>query len=158
MQDHGAISKTRIRHLLEERDPVALLALFDADCDRVRRYLTRLAYDPDDPLHDRVIEAFVYLSSQRSDTNPEFFLETMRRHIWAMNEEGGNIDWSAPEIICAVVAGNPRRFGEFFSFAFCAAVDEPTFQPSLVKAYDLVASVAPKLVCDFASRIDELRS
>ena len=74
-----------------------------------------------------------------------------------MNEEGGNIDWSAPEIIGAVIAGNPEMFGKFFSFAFIAAVDELTFQPSLVRAYDLVREAAPEVVEGYARRIEELR-
>ena len=134
-----------------------ILHLFDEDPDRVRRYLTRLSYTPDDPVRDRAIEVVRLLSRERSRSMPEFFHETIRRHIWAMNEEGGNIDWSAPEIIGAVIAGNPEMFGKFFSFAFIAAVDELTFQPSLVRAYDLVREAAPEVVEGYARRIEELR-
>ncbi|MBO4353143.1 MAG: hypothetical protein J5818_06595 [Eggerthellaceae bacterium] len=158
METSGTITKSAIKQIVEERDHDALLLLFDADPDRVRRYLTRLAYDPDNPIHDEAIRCVMLLSRERGDSMPEFFLETMRRHIWAMNEEGGNIDWSAPEMVGAVVAGNPARFGAFFSFAFCAAVDELTFQPSLVKAFDLVAEVDAGLVDEFKERIEELRA
>lgn len=157
MDRSGTITKSAVRKIVEERDEDALLRLFDADPDRVRRYLTRLAYDPDSPIHDEAVRCIMVLSRERSDEAPEFFLETMRRHIWAMNEEGGNIDWSAPEMVAAVVAGNPSKFGAFFSYAFCAAVDELTFQPSLVRAYDLVASVDADLVAEFRESIDMLR-
>ena len=144
--------------LIEERDLVALLVLFDEDPDRVRRYLMRLAYDPHDPHHDETIRALQYLSAERSDAMPEFFLETMRRQIWAMNEEGGNISWSAPEVVVAVVAGNKARFGDFFSFAFEAAKDEMVFQPSLVKAYDLMAAQDADFVAGYAAEIEALRN
>ena len=151
------VTKQRVQELVKERDTVALLASFDVEPDRVRRYLLRLAYDPHAPLHDDTIDMLRFLSHERSDAMPEFFLETMRRQVWAMNEEGGNISWSAPEIIAATVAGNPKRFGDFYSFAFEAAIDELAFQPSLVKAYDLLAAHAPEVVADSADAVEELR-
>lgn len=154
----GSVTKQQIRELVEEHDTVVLLALFDEDPDRVRRYLTRLAYDPDSPIHADTIECIRFLSHERSESMPTFFYETIRRHIWAMNEEGGNIDWSAPEIIGAVIAGNPHRYGEFFSFAYCAAVDELTFQPSLVRAFDIVSAADEELVSEFKPQIDMLRA
>lgn len=152
------ITKEKILELVEGRDYVALLALFDEDPDRVRRFLMRLAYDPHASYHDEAIYCLQYLSHERSNAMPEFFLETMRRQLWAMNEEGGNISWSAPEIIIATVAGNPKRFGDFFSFAYEAAIDEMVFQPSLVKAYDLMAAKDASFVAQYAEEIENLRS
>ncbi len=151
------ITKDSVRDLVELEDDQGVLRFFDEDPDRVRRYLTRLSYAPDDPVRKRAVNSIRLLSQERSASMPEFFRETIRRHIWAMNEEGGNIDWSAPEIIGAVIAGNPEMFGGFFSFAYVAAVDEPTFQPSLVRAFDLVFDAAPELVAEYTARIDELR-
>ncbi|WP_052241595.1 DVU0298 family protein [Berryella intestinalis] len=151
------ITKDGVRVLVEHGDDQDVLRAFDEDPDRVRRYLTRLSYAPDDPIRERAVEAIRLLSQERSASMPEFFRETIRRHIWAMNEEGGNIDWSAPEIIGAIIAGNPEMFGGFFSFTYVAAVDEPTFQPSLVRAFDLVSDAAPDLVGQYAARIEELR-
>ncbi|MEG0791021.1 MAG: hypothetical protein RR842_10055 [Gordonibacter sp.] len=152
------ITKESVCDLVERGDERALLLLFDQDPDRVRRYLTRLSYAPESPLHEGAISCIRFLAEQRTACMPEFFLETIRRHLWAMNEEGGNIDWSAPEIVGAVIAGSPALFGKFFSYAFCAAVDEPTFQPSLVRAFDMVACAQPELVEEFSSRIDTLRT
>ncbi|MBQ9020533.1 MAG: hypothetical protein IJ113_00760 [Eggerthellaceae bacterium] len=152
------VTKKLIEQMVEGRAYDALLASFDEDPDATRRFLVRLAYDPQAPLHDETIRVLRFLSKERSAAMPEFFLETMRRQIWAMNEEGGNIAWSAPEIVVAVVAGNPKRFGDFFSFAFEAAVDEMVFQPSLVKAFDLMAETNPEFVAEYAPKIEMLRS
>ncbi|MBR5951586.1 MAG: hypothetical protein IKZ87_09195, partial [Actinomycetaceae bacterium] len=111
-----------------------------------------------DPLHDETIRTLQFLSAERSNEMPEFFLVTMRRQLWAMNEEGGNISWSAPVIVIATVAGNPKRFGDFFSFAFEAGKDEMVFQPSLVKAYDLMAAQDAEFVSPYAQEIEKLRS
>ena len=154
----GSVSKQTVEKLVEGRDNVALLSLFDDDPDAVRRALIRLAYDPHAPLHDATITALAYLSEQRSESMQDFFLETMRRQIWAMNEEGGNISWSAPEIVAAVIAGNPKRFSEFFSFAYYAAIDELVFQPSLVKAYDMVTAKDASITEEFAASVEQLRT
>ncbi|WP_165056488.1 MULTISPECIES: DVU0298 family protein [unclassified Adlercreutzia] len=139
-------SKDEVRALVAREDFDGLLRLFDADADRVRRFLTRLTYAPGTREHAAAIRCFERLCACRSGGAEEFFRETMRRHIWAMNEEGANVAWSAPEIICAIIAGNPAAYGAFFSYAFEAAVDEPTFQPSLLAGCEMVARAAPELV------------
>lgn len=151
------ITKNRIKQIVGERDTVALLSLFDEDPDQVRRYLTRLSFSPGDEFHAKTIEAFQFLANERGDAMQEFFFETIRRHMWNMNDEGGNIDWSAPEIIGAIIAGNPVLFGQYFSFAYCAAADELMYQPSLVRAYDRVKNVDPSLVSSFEYQIEALR-
>jgi hypothetical protein len=153
-----AINKSSVKRTIDERDHVALVAMFDEDPARVLRFLTRLTYNPSGDTHDAAIEGLRVLSEQRSEQHPDFFREIMRRSLWAMNEEGGNNSWSAPEIIGAVIAGNPHRFGTFFSYNYCAAVEELMFQPSLVKAYQMVADADKGLAAEFAERIATLES
>ncbi|WP_417134438.1 hypothetical protein [Rubneribacter badeniensis] len=131
---------------IRERDFAALVRQFDADPYRTRRVLKQLACAPDDPDHGYVVAAFRVLSSERSAKMPEFFLETMRRSLWEMNEEGGNVAWSAPEIVAAVVAGAPDRFGSFASYLVMAALGEPTFRPSLRAAVRLLDEVDSSLL------------
>ncbi|MEG1517439.1 MAG: hypothetical protein RR360_03785 [Raoultibacter sp.] len=153
-----AITKNRVREIVESDDARVLLAMFDEDPSRVRRFLTRLAFAPDDACHMHTIECFEMLSLKRSDRMPDFFLEIIRRSLWEMNEEGGNVSWSAPEIIGAVIAGSPDRFGDYFSYMFYAAIDEPTFQPSLLAAFERVCIVRPLLVQDFEEQVQALRA
>lgn len=150
------ITKRGVRTIIEAGDRAALLALFDCDPSRVRRYVTRLAYSPDDPVHASVIDAIRFLAVERAADMPDFFRETIRRHLWGMNEEGGNIDWSAPEIIAAVIAGQPGLFGQFASYMICAALDEPTFHPSLRAAAALLAEADEGLVLEFRSVLENL--
>ena len=125
------ITKSGVRALVEAGDETAILALFDEDPHRVQRFLKRLACAPDAAHHARTVACFRMLSRERSAGMPEFFRETIRRSLWEMNEEGGNVAWSAPEIAAAVVAGAPERYGRFASYLIMAALDEPTFHPSL---------------------------
>ncbi|RDB61502.1 hypothetical protein C1878_10730 [Gordonibacter sp. 28C] len=151
------ITKSGVRALVEAGDERALLALFDKDPSRVRRFLTRLTRAADDPCHARAIGSFQTLSQERSERMPEFFLEIVRRCLWEMNEEGGNVAWSAPEVAGAVIAGSPARYGRFFSYLFYAAVDEPTFQPSLLAAFERVSAADPSLTRGFEEQVRVLR-
>ena len=89
-------------------------------------------------------------------SHPEFFRETIRRHIWAMNDESGNMDWLAPEIIGQIVAAQPRMFEEFASIMIEAALKEPPFYPSLRKAVKLLAGTDKNLIQHQLSRLQEL--
>lgn len=151
------ITKRGVRALVEAGDETAILALFDEDPHRVQRFLKRLACAPDAAHHARTIECFRMLSRERSARMPEFFRETIRRSLWEMNEEGGNVAWSAPEIAAAVVAGAPERYGRFASYLIMAALDEPAFQPSLLAAADLLAEADPALVEEFLPELEFLR-
>lgn len=152
------ITKSSIRALVEAGDTSALLARFDEDPSRVGRFLKRLAYAPDDACHANVIACFRMLSRERSASMPTLFREIIRRNLWEMNEEGGNVAWSAPEIAAAVVAGAPERYGLFASYLIMAALDEPTFQPSLLVAADLLAEADPALVEEFLPKLEALRA
>lgn len=151
------ITKSGVRALVEAGDERALLALFDEDPSRVRRYLTRLTRAADDACRARAVVCFKTLSRERSAHMPEFFLEIVRRSLWEMNEEGGNVAWSAPEVAGAVIAGSPVRYGGFFSYLFHAAVDEPSFQPSLLAAFELVSAADPSLTRPFEEQARALR-
>ncbi len=154
----ATITKRVIRELVGENDIEGLSRLFEEDPSQVRRYLVRLAFDPDDPIHEPLLDAITFLCKRTSAELDEFWRETIRRQLWSMNEEGANIPWSAPELIGAVIAGDPKRFGMYFSFNFEAAKDEPTFQPSLVRAYDRVAAADAELAASFSEPIERLRA
>ena len=137
----GSITRDNFNALVEAGDFDAILRLFDDDPSAVRRLLTRLTYSPDAAHHANAIQAFKMLSSQRATQKPEFFREIIRRHIWGMNEEGGNIDWSAPEIIAAVIAGSPELFHSFIPIMYNTAIAEPLFHDSLHAALQLIAEI-----------------
>lgn len=151
------LSKQGVQDIVASGQWERLVALFDQNPDRVRRYITRLTFMPGDAVHAKAIDAFRILSKERANVQPQFFLETIRRHLWAMNDEGANDDWSAPEIVCAIIAGDPARFRQFYSYVYSAAIEELMFQPSLLRASDLLIEYAPSVVDEFRQQIEELR-
>lgn len=152
----SCVSKAEIRAIAEAGDDSALLGAFDEDPCRVRRFLARLAFAPDDACHARVVGCFETLARERCDVMPAFFLEIIRRSLWEMNDEGGNTAWSAPEIAGAVIAGASPRFDGYFSYVFHAACDEPLFHESLRAAFALVAEASPVLGEEYRAGVDAL--
>ncbi len=136
-------SPERFKQLLLEEDTDTLIKLFDKDPSSVRRLITRYSYSPNEDIQKAAIDGFYNLSKQRAITQTNFFREIIRRHIWGMNDEGGNIDWSAPEIIGAVIAGQPKLFYEFISIMFYTAYEEPFFHTSLLKALLMIERSEP---------------
>lgn len=130
--------KQMIFEQLDKKEFSRLLDLFDHDPNLVRKYITMATYDTDSSLGQNALEFFRFLSEKRAALKPEYFREIIRRHIWGMNEEGANIDWSAPEIIGAIVASEPDIFGEFASVMVMAAVDEPIFHKGMFAAVRMI--------------------
>ena len=133
----------QVAELLNKGDFEALPKLFDENAESLRRHLTKLSYSANDDLKARAIHGFKVLSEHRAAENQKFFLEIIRRHVWGMNEEGGNNDWSAPEIIAAVIIGQPKLYIQFIPVMFYAAVVEPFFRPSLTVALNMLEEAMP---------------
>lgn len=150
------ITKAGVRAIAEAQDACALLRAFDEDPSRVRRFLTRLCFAPNDPCHHRAVACFQTLARERCAAMPSFFLEIIRRSLWEMNDEGGNNSWSAPEVAGAVIAGASPRFDGYFSYVFYAARDEPLFHESLRAAFALVAAANPLLGDEYRAGVDAL--
>lgn len=148
--------KGKIFALLEQENYDEILTLFDAEPDLVRRYLTMATYARDAALSEPAVRCFGFLARARGQAQPEFFRETIRRHLWAMNDESGNMDWRGPEIIAQIVAAQPALFAEYASFMLEAALAEPVFYPSLRKAVALLVAADPKLIEYQRTRLEAL--
>lgn len=142
--------------MLEKEDYEEILRLFDETPDLVRRYLTMATFATEPVISKQAIKCFGFLALRRGRAKPDFFRETIRRHIWAMNDESGNMDWRAPEIIGQIVAAQPVLFEEFASIMIEAALKEPVFYPSLKNAVKVLAETDPKLIEYQLTRLKEL--
>lgn len=133
------LDKNEFYRLLDQGDFAAITRMFDQNPLAVRRLLTRLSYAAADGPRRNAILCWRELSARRAAGRPDFFREVIRRHIWGMNDEGGNIDWSAPEIIAAVIAGAPELYKEYIPIMRMAAEAEPSLRPSLQAALAILA-------------------
>ncbi|MCR6545188.1 DVU0298 family protein [Dehalobacterium formicoaceticum] len=149
--------KERIYQLLAKEAFDQLLVLFDQKPNMIRKYATMAAYHLDEGFRKKSIDFFGYLSEKRAVAQPEYFREIMRRHLWGMNEESGNIDWSAPEIIGAIVAAQPDLFKEFAPIMIEAALCEPVFHQGMLKAVERMAAKDERLIEYHLPRLKELK-
>ena len=89
--------KERIRAALLGKDfeEVVRQALAEK---KVLRILISLAYDKEDLLCWRAIEAMGKAAGAMAEKDPATVRDTVQRLLWSVREESGGIGWSAPEM------------------------------------------------------------
>lgn len=66
-----------------------------------------------DPLMPRAARAMGIVVSHMAQHNPESARNIVRRCMWHMNEDSGNIGWGIPEAFAEILAHSPLLFREF---------------------------------------------
>lgn len=148
--------KDEVYQLLEKGSFEQLLVLFDQNANMVRKYVTMATHEQDKLMRGQAIGFFGFLAENRAAAKPEYFREIMRRHLWGMNEESGNIDWSAPEIIGAIISAQPELFKEFAPVMIEAALNEPIFHEGLLNAVKIMSGKDKRLIQYHLPRLQEL--
>jgi len=150
------INREEFNRMVLDADYDAVLSLFDESPGAVRRMLNRLTFEPGTPLQKAAIRTFMVLSHQRAAKQRLFFLETIRQHVWGMNEESSTIDWCGPEIIGAIIAGSPHLYREFLPIMFYNALHEPIFHNSLLAALEMIAAIDAELAAPYQAEFAPL--
>ena len=98
--------KEEIKKALLEKDfeRIARLALAEK---KVFRMLISLAYDKEDLLCWRAIEAMGKAAGAIAEKDPAIVRDIVQRLIWSVREESGGIGWSAPEMLGEIVINSP---------------------------------------------------
>jgi HEAT repeat protein len=109
--------KEEIKEALETVDfeRVARLAL---ESKRVFRILISLAYDKEELLCWRAIEAMGKATGAVAEKDPAVVRNVVQRLIWSMSEESGGIGWSAPEMLGEIVVNSPHLCADIPSIIF----------------------------------------
>lgn len=79
---------------------------------RVFRSLISLAYNKEDVVSWRAIEAMGKAAGAVAGENPSLVRDVVQRLIWSMSEESGGIGWSAPEMLGEIVRSSPAVFAD----------------------------------------------
>lgn len=77
------------------------------------RTLNSLAFDMDELVGWRAIEAIGKVAARKAEDDIEMIRDLVRRQFWTMTEESGGTAWRAPEIIGEVLANVPELSKEF---------------------------------------------
>lgn len=117
--------KRVLRGLLEARDRDGLLEWADGRKKGMTALLALLLYETDELLRWRCVEGMGLLARDLAPRGLEQIRDIIRRLLWTMNDESGNVGWFAPEAIGEILAGVPRLTREFANLLPNFLVEEP---------------------------------
>ena len=71
------------------------------------------------------ISALEALAAAYAADHDEIYRNVIRRAVWAMADESGNVPWAAPEMMTAVIKACPQQYGEFIRIMITNGLDSP---------------------------------
>jgi len=89
--------KSKVKELLRERD-YDNLQKWAKNMRNPQRTLLSLAYDTDELIRWRAIEAIGKVAQIQAESDIEKVRDLIRRLLWLMNDESGGLGWHSPEI------------------------------------------------------------
>ena len=111
------------------------------------------------------LSALEALASEFAVQYDEIYRNVIRRAVWAMADESGNVPWAAPEMMAVVIKSAPAQYKEFVKIMVHNGLDSPMCHYGVLWAigylgpdyYDEVAPFLPKLEKFLDNKNDELR-
>ena len=143
--------KRKLTALIVGRDYDAVADVV-ADDESAIQVLFSLLYEKDSTVRWRAIEAVGVVAARTAETRVETVRDWVRRQIWAMNEESGNMAWFAPETIseiCLAVPGLLREYGRIL----VSNLEEPVFRRGCFLAMARLAVVDAEPFADLDDEI-----
>ncbi len=136
-------TKSEVKKLLLEKKYAELCNL---ECRKggVLRLLRSVAYDREELIFWRAIEATGHVTSSIAETNPEGVRNFLRRLIWALSDESGDMAWSGPEMLAEIFIRNPVLCQDVALIVI--NLDEPVFRKNAVWAAGRIACEHPEIV------------
>jgi hypothetical protein len=134
--------KAEIRELLKRRD-FEELKRWGSSVRNLQRVLLSLAYDIDDLVRWRSIEAIGKVAKIQAESDLEKVRDLIRRLLWLMNDESGGVGWHSPEIIGEILVNVPSLIDEYGELLLAYLKEEPFEKGSHLAIYR-VASINPK--------------
>jgi hypothetical protein len=101
-------NKQILRGFLENRDREGLVRWADGRKKGITSLLALLLYETDELIRWRCIEGLGLLARDLAPRGLEQLRDIVRRLLWTMNDESGNVGWFAPEAIGEILANVPR--------------------------------------------------
>lgn len=71
------------------------------------------------------ISALEALARAYAADHDEIYRNVIRRAVWAMADESGNVPWAAPEMMTAVIKAAPKQYQEFVKIMITNGLDSP---------------------------------
>lgn len=143
--------RKRIKVLLEHNNMPELITLSGQE-QGVFRILISLAYDKNQLLCWRAIEAVGIISGEIARKEPERIRNLIGRLLWTIREESGGIGWSAPEMLGEIVRNAPEVFSDVAPI-ISSFYEENMLKRGVLRALVRIGEIRPDLVRNAASLV-----
>lgn len=129
-QIKNRLLKQQVHHLLLQRDCPGLIDLCKKD-KHLWRVLWTSLYEADENLRWPAIEAVAKVMERWWQTGQkERVREYIRRLLWSMCDEAGEMGWSAPQTIAEAIVSIPELLEPYGSMMVSRTFEEPTLAES----------------------------
>ena len=100
------------------------------------------------------ITALGRLAEVYGEENDEVYRNILRRELWAMNDESGNVPWSAPEVMAAIIKAKPKQYTEdFFAPMLTNGLENPMCHKGVLWAIGYLGKNFEKELAPFVPQI-----
>ena len=140
------ISKQKISDLAKNKKFNKLIELALKDSSKVIRYLVRLTYTKNDILRWHAIDSLGVVSGAIADRDPAEIRELIRKFLWSMTEESGNVNHHAPEAVAEIIYNRPKLYTDLAPMMITLSIDEEVFQPGMLWAVGRLAGKVPYII------------
>ena len=118
--------KTLVTEYLAAQNYQGIVELGKKNNARVLRYVQMNIWgDNRNTQRWYAISALEKLAEAYSGKYDECYRNVIRRAVWAMADESGNVPWAAPEMMTAIIKANPLQYGEFIKIMINNGLDSP---------------------------------
>jgi len=143
--------KAKVRELLAAGNLETVIEWCREDRGLVRS-LSALLFDREPLMCWKAIEALGRASAIVFTDDPERVREVIRRQLWQMNDESGNVGWYAAEAVGEILYNVPDLIGAFAEILPAFFVEEP-FERGAHWSVARVASLKPETYRLLADKI-----
>ena len=120
------ITRNLIAQYIKEKNYPALLQAAAQSQAKTLKYTQSFIYGSyDDPIRWQAISAFGHLAHAYAAEYDEAYRNVLRRSLWAMNDESGNVPWGAPEVMAAIIKAAPKYNYDFTAPMLTNGLDNP---------------------------------
>jgi hypothetical protein len=148
--------KKEVKEALEQGDLEAVADLAQQD-KAVLRMLVSLAYNKDELLSWRAIEAMGLVAGALNPVRLDAVRDAVRRLLWSMGEESGGIGWTAAEMLGEILRSDPEVFSDIIPIVWSFR-EEENFRAGTIRAMGRVAEKRPDLTAFVVADLGEMFS
>ena len=111
------------------------------------------------------LSALEQLAKEFASEYDEVYRNVIRRAVWAMADESGNVPWAAPEMMAVVIKAAPAQYKDFVKIMVHNGLDSPMCHHGVLwgvgylgkEYYAEIEPFMPKLMKFLDAKDDELR-